>query len=305
MAIPTSRTKEKAQIKINEDLCTGCGLCISVCKDYSIKIVDKKVKIADNPMFGCIGCAHCMAICSTGAIEIYGRETSPKDLFKLSDKEKIANYDQTLALLQRRRSIREFKDENIESEMIEKILVAAKTAPMGLPPSDVNVLIFNGKEKTRAFAKDFSQYLEGMKYMTSKWFLAMMRPFWGKENDELFRGFLKPLFSAYTDEMKEGKNYINYDAPLLMYFYATPYADPSDPVVAATYAMIAAESLGLGTVMLGAVHPFIQTGKKAKKFRKKHKIKYKSKEGLCVAFGYPSVKYNKGVKRTFASETYY
>lgn len=143
-----------------------------------------------------------------------------------------------------------------------------------------------------------------MKYMTSNWFLNLMKPFWGKQNDELFRGFLKPLFKAYTDEMKKGNNYINYDAPLIMYFYATSYADPADPIVAATYAMIAAESLGLGSVMLGAVHPFIQAGKKAKKFRETHKIKFKSKEGIFIALGYSKVKYKKGVNRTFASETY-
>lgn len=304
MAIPTTRTKVKAEIKINEHLCKGCGLCVSVCKDFSIVIKDKKVAIAKNPIFGCIACGHCMTICPTGAIKIHGRETSPEDLFELPSKENIADYNQLLSLLQKRRSIREFKDKDIEPEAIQKILDAASSAPMGLPPSDVNVLILNGKEKTKAFAKDFSDYCEGIKYMSSNWFLTLMQPFFGKENTELFRGFIKPLFKTYTKDFKKGENFINYDAPLVMYFYASPYSDPADPIIVATYAMLAAESLGLGTCMLGAV-PFIQNGNKAKKFRKKHGIKHKSKEGLMVAFGYPSVKYKKGIKRTFASVIHY
>ena len=68
--------------------------------------------------------------------------------------------------------------------------------------------------------------------------------------------------------------------------------------------MLAAESLGLGTCMLGAIHPLIQNGGKATKFRKEHGIKYKSREGLFLILGYPDVEYNKGIKRTFASETY-
>lgn len=80
-----------------------------------------------------------------------------------------------------------------------------------------------------------------------------------------------------------------------------PYADPADPIVAATYAMIAAESLGLGTCMLGAVHPFIQNGKAAQRFRKKYGIHHKSREGLFVIMGYPNVEYGKGIRRTFAS----
>ncbi|MBN2893483.1 MAG: nitroreductase family protein [Bacteroidales bacterium] len=301
MAIPTTRAKEKAEIKVNKDLCKGCGLCVSVCKDFSLEIIEKKVAVSEKSVFGCIACGHCMAICPTGAIEIHGREFSPSDVFELPPKENNASYDQLFSLLQHRRSIREFKDKEIEPDIVEKILNAAKTAPMGLPPSDVNVLIIQGKEKSREFAKDFSDYCKNIKFMSSGWFLALMRPFWGKENDEMFRGFLKPLFKSYTEDFEKGNNYINYDAPLLMYFYASPYADPADPIVVATYAMIAAESLGLGTCMLGAVHPFIQSGGKARKFREKHGIKFKSKEGIFVAFGYPSVKYSKGVKRTFAS----
>jgi ferredoxin len=303
MAIPTSRTKLNAEIKTNPELCNGCGLCVSVCKDFSLVIEDNKVKKSNTPFFGCIGCGHCMAICPNGAIEIYGRELSPEHLFELPNREDIASYEQLLALLQYRRSIRDFKDKNVEPELIERILTAARTSPMGLPPSDVNVLIFNGKEKTRAFAKDFSDYLKGIRFMTSKFFLTLMRPFWGKENDEVFKGFINPLFSAYIDEMDKGNNYINYDAPLAIYFYGSPYSDPADPIVAATYAMIAAEALGLGTCMLGAVHPFIQNGRKAEKFREKHNIKCKSKEGLFIIFGYPKFKYQKGVNRTFASIT--
>ena len=64
--------------------------------------------------------------------------------------------------------------------------------------------------------------------------------------------------------------------------------------------MLAGESLGLGTCMLGGVHPLIQNGKKAKIFRENWGIKFPSQEGLIVVFGYPAVKYKKGVRRTFA-----
>lgn len=301
MAIPTSRVKDKADIRIDEEKCTGCGLCVSVCKDNSLKIENRKVHITDTPFFGCIGCGHCMAICPADAISIFGRTLSPDDVFDLPDHEKVPTYDQLHFLLQKRRSIREFKDMPVEKELITKILEAASTAPMGLPPSDVNVLVFDTKDKVRNFAGDFCTYLEGMKWFVSGWFLSLMRPFWGKANDELFKGFIKPLFGVYTDNMNNGVNLVNYDAPLAMYFYGSPYADPADPIIAATYAMIAAETLGLGTCMLGAVHPMIQNGKKAREFRKVQGIKYTSREGLFVIFGYPCVKYKKGIRRTFAS----
>jgi hypothetical protein len=189
----------------------------------------------------------------------------------------------------------------VEPEKVNLILNAARTAPMGLPPSDVNVLVLGSKVRNRSFAEDFCKHLEGMRWFVSDWFLAIMRPFWGKANDELFRGFVKPCVEVYVSRMKEGENVVTYDAPLAIYFYGSPYCDPADPVIAATYAMIAGESLGLGTCMLGAIHPLIQNGKKAEKLRSKYGIKYKSREGIFVIFGYSSVKYSKGIGRTFAS----
>lgn len=303
MAIPTSRAKVPGNISIDNDKCTGCGNCVSVCKDFSIELYDGKVRKSNNPCFGCIACGHCMAICPTGAITISGREISSDDLFEIPSFAEAAHYESLLRLYQRRRSIREFTDRQVDPVIVEKILAAARTAPMGLPPSDVNVMILNNKEAVRRFATDFCEYLEGMKWFVSNWFLALMRPFWGKSNDEMFKGFVKPLFNVYTGYMEKGVNLVNYDAPLAMYFYGSPYTDPADPIVAATAAMYAAESLGLGTCMLGGVHPLIQYGKKARKLREKYQIRYQSREGLFVIFGYPDVKYRKGIRRTFASET--
>lgn len=300
MAIPTTRTKDRASVSIDADKCTGCGNCVDVCKDFGLEIRDDKAVLSNNPLFGCVACGHCMAVCPTGAITVTGRFLSREDLFSLPAKENAAGYSELLHLLQRRRSIREFADREVEIDVVNQIIDAATTAPMGIPPSDVNVNVWLGKEKSKAFAADFSAYLSGMKYMTSPLFLTLMRPFWGKANDEMFRAFVSPLFRVFTEEFAQGNNYINYDAPLLMYFYGSPYTDPADPIVAATYAMIAGESLGLGSCMLGAVHPFIQNGSKAAAFRKKHHIKYKSREGIFVAFGYPAVKYGKGLKRSFA-----
>ncbi|MGI5913227.1 MAG: hypothetical protein ACOX5K_00685 [Bacteroidales bacterium] len=68
---------------------------------------------------------------------------------------------------------------------------------------------------------------------------------------------------------------------------------------AATTAMYAAESLGLGTRMIGVVHPLVQYGKKARKFREKHGTRYAGRKELFVIFGYPAVKQRKEIKRTF------
>jgi ferredoxin len=302
MPIPTSRTHETGHITIDREKCNGCGLCVEVCSDYNIELVEgKAVVTSGEAIFGCIGCGHCMAVCPTGAIQVNGRCISPADLFPLPGKSELPSYETLLKLYQHRRSIREYKDKPVEQELIDKILAAASQAPMGLPPSDVNVLVLNGKEKVFQFSKDYCEYLENLKWMVSPLGLIFMRLFYGKENGDMFRDFIRPLIETYTGSMKKGENVVMYDAPLALYFYGSPYTDPADPIIAATYAMHAAEALGLGTCMLGAIHPFIQSGKAAKKFREKQGIRFKSREGLCLVIGYPRIKYQHGINRTFAN----
>ncbi len=116
MAVPTLRAKEPANILIDTNKCTGCGQCVEVCKDLNYEIVNRKVVKSDKFIFGCIGCGHCMMVCKAGEIVIEGRELSPKDLFDLPDKNIVQGYEGLMAILQRRRSVREFKDKPVESE---------------------------------------------------------------------------------------------------------------------------------------------------------------------------------------------
>ncbi len=121
MAIITSRTNENGKITILYDRCNSCGLCVKVCKDFSLKMVDNMPVVSNNPVFGCIACGHCMAICPENAIEISGREMSAADLVDLTETKNKPSYDQMKNLLIGRRSIRDFKDKDIVDDLIESI----------------------------------------------------------------------------------------------------------------------------------------------------------------------------------------
>ena len=128
MAIPTSRTKESGRVCIDTDRCNGCGTCVEVCKSFMLTLADGKAKVSETScFFGCCADGHCMAVCPNDAITVHGRTLSPDDLLDLPTVENVTNYSQLLALLQRRRSIREFSDRKVEPEIIEKYGIKFKS----------------------------------------------------------------------------------------------------------------------------------------------------------------------------------
>lgn len=298
MSIKTSRTSGTADVIIDHENCNLCGLCVNICKSFVLSVENDTLVVNHTKLFGCIACGHCVAICPEDAIKVTGREMSVSDSFPLPAKESKATYDQLYALLASRRSIRDFKDKEIEKETVEKILAVASTAPMGIPPSDVSVMVLHGREKVREFVNDFLDYFKTIKWMFSPFMLALYRPFMAKESYELFRSFLLPLADFFLSTHAKGEDWVLYNAPLAMYFYGSPYADQVDPDIPATYAMIAGESLGLGTCMIGSIAPFIKQG--AKKLKQKYGIAKKNPGGVFVIFGYPKYHFHKGIKRTFA-----
>lgn len=302
MAIITSRTNENGRITFSYEKCNSCGLCVKICKDFSLKMENDRPVLSDHALFGCVACGHCMAICPTGAIEISGREMTSEDRIDLSEMKNKSSYDQLKNLMAGRRSIRDFKDKEVGEDLIEKIIEAAVSAPMGIPPSDVHLVVIKGKDKVREFSFDVIDYFSKVGWIFSPWMMWMWR-LMGKEAYQVMKSFGNPLVKFMVETRKKNENYLLYDAPLALYFSSSPYADPADPYISASYAMLAAESLGLGSCMIGSVQPMIQYG--AKKLKQKWNLPAKSPSGIIVIFGYPKYHFKSGIKRSFAKVSFF
>ena len=147
-----------------------------------------------------------------------------------------------------------------------------------------------------------SDLLDAMRRMTSKWMVALWRPFMTRETYDLFKSFVIPVVEMYLEKDAQGIDWFFYDAPLAMLFYTSAYGDPADPVIAATYAMLAAESLGLGSCMLGFPAHVV---KHTKEIRKKYQLPAKLVPGVCIIFGYPAVRYRRALRRRLANVQHY
>ena len=64
-------------IKIDSELCNGCGACAAACHEGAIEMVDGKARLTREDY--CDGLGDCLPACPTGAITFEEREAPAYD----------------------------------------------------------------------------------------------------------------------------------------------------------------------------------------------------------------------------------
>lgn len=107
-------------VKIDQEVCVGCGKCAEDCLAFNIEINEKTAYVKTE----CIQCGHCVAVCPVGAVSI--PEYDMEDVETYDEVSWKRDPEQVLRSIKARRSIRSYRPEKIKREELEKLLQAGR-----------------------------------------------------------------------------------------------------------------------------------------------------------------------------------
>jgi nitroreductase len=159
-------------------------------------------------------------------------------------------------------------------------------------------VVVRGRRQVQNLAAEIIKGYERFLKIFRPWLLSLMRPIVRRATYEQFRHFILPLAETLVDHHRRGGDALFYNAPAVMIFHHSPYAGVEDATIACTYAMLAAESFGLGTTMIGSAAPIMQRNKA---LSRAYGIPEGNKAALVLILGNPAAAFKRAIRRRFAS----
>ena len=269
---------------VNKEKCIGCSQCIKDCPVSTISLVDNKAEINNER---CFKCGHCIAICPVEAVST--DDYNMEEVIHYDKESFSVEADNLLNFIKFRRSVRRFKDKEVEKEKIEKIIEAGRFTQTGTNSQDVSFTVLTKdlpkiKELTYEILNKKGQYiLDNM-----------------NDNIKHLERYANLWTRMYVEHKKDPQNYdrLFLNAPLAIIVSAK---SPLDGGLASSNMELMVDALGLGTYFNGFFQVAAEDNKEILDLLN---IKDGKKLISCLVIGYPNVKYKRTVPRKEADVTW-
>ncbi len=262
----------KLKFKVDSGKCIRCGACI---EDCVAKVFgwnnDLPAVIPEQEDF-CIGCQHCLTVCPTGAVSIFGLNPENSMPVKTND---WPTAEQMTKLMRERRTIRKYRAESVDPDLIDNLLKTLNYSPTGRNERKLNFTVVENRESMKHLLDNIVKTIiekgdDGSE--VGSLIYRMSKEYAGNGEDILFRG-----------------------APNLLMAWNDPPAacDREDVIISLSYFELLAQCSGLGTTWCGYLKMVVDRFPELRPLLSLPRDAY----FYTMLFGYPAVKYPRTVQR--------
>jgi nitroreductase len=229
----------------------------------------------------CMRCQHCLAVCPQAAIAFDGKKS--EDSLALSGLE-LPSWTAAENFIRARRSTRQYRQQDVERDKLERILKALGNSPTGCNARALKFTCFATRKAMESFKSDFIRAIEEHRdgdKLLPRWLAAPAIQLRNGKGDVFFRNAAGMLIVS-CDERRPG--------------VTTPH---EDVVIACSQFELLAQSLGLGTCWCGFLS-LVQ--REVPELLEKTLGVRRTTPFYAMLFGIPAVRYQRTVQRDDEAE---
>lgn len=268
---------KKLSFIIDNEKCVHCNACITDCPRQIIQKTETVPYVPELLEADCIRCQHCLAVCPTAALSVFG--LAPADSIKLGP-DSLPSFEKMKNLLRARRSVRQYKTDDIPGNLVNELLAAVANSPTGCNDRGLVFTVIEGRATMKRLLGNIVDTLETAKLS-------------GRQIPE----FVMDGVEAYRSD---GSDYVFRGAPYLLVVSAKPesHCPNEDVIIALSYFELLAKTAGLGTTWCGYLKFIIEAAPELGELF----MLNRGQAFYAMMFGYPSVHYPRTVQRDTEAE---
>jgi nitroreductase/NAD-dependent dihydropyrimidine dehydrogenase PreA subunit len=274
------------------DRCAKCGICVLTCpvSAYVQESKDSVPEVAHAEL--CISCGHCVAVCPRDAII---HSEFPEGSLTPINRKILPSAESVIEFLRTRRSIRAFKDQPLERQLIEGIIEAARRAPSAHNTQTTQFIVIQDKEIMESIVQATGRFYEKtVAMLRNPLKRRILTVVLGKQTENAIS--MLPSFENLVAKIREGIDDVFRNASVIILFHADERIIMADinAQLALQNAALMAYAQGLGSFWTGF---FVTACTRDKTIPQLIKLPENHKVYGGLALGYPRFQYQKWMER--------